>query len=177
MYAHVLVVSDTLLTQEMPGGSLWKRFHEKRPADGSSPTGRPHVAVSFPVGWLADRLDTRRLLVLGYLLGTATAVLAAVVTPSLWPLGALLVASGLTLAFEDALEATIAAALVPPELRGTGHGALEATNGVGDLLSSTFVGVSRSAAGPKAAFTFAAVVCFLGAALLGGRRRFAKGHA
>jgi hypothetical protein len=100
-------------------------------------------------------------------------VLAAVATPSFWLLGALFVAGGLTLAFEDTLEATITAHLVPASLRGTGYGALAATNGVGDLLSSSIVGVLWSVAGPEAAFGVAAALCLGGTLLLSGQRRYA----
>jgi MFS family permease len=41
-----------------------------------------YAGASFPIGWLADKVDPKRLLVLGYAVGTLTAVLAAVVTPS-----------------------------------------------------------------------------------------------
>jgi MFS family permease len=125
-----------------------------------------YAAASYPVGWLADRVNPRRLLVVGYALGTATAVLAAVATPSLWLLGLLFATAGATVAFEDTLEGTITALEVPSSLRGTGYGVLATTNGVGDLVSSSLVGVLWSASGPAAAFGAAAALCAAGAAIL-----------
>jgi MFS family permease len=129
-----------------------------------------YAAASYPIGWLADRFDAKRLLVLGYLLGTLTAVLACVTAPSLWMLGLLFGVSSLTLAFEDTLEATITAQAVPSELRGTGYGVLATANGVGDLVSSSLVGVLWSTAGAEVAFGVAAAFCFVGTVLLGASR-------
>ncbi len=125
-----------------------------------------YAAASYPVGVLADRVRPDRLLVIGYVTGTATAVLAALATPSLAVLAAVFVAGGLTLAFEDTLEGTIAGMEVPTELRGSGYGALAAVNGVGDLMSSVIVGIAWSAVGAAAGFGAAAALCAAGTAAL-----------
>jgi MFS family permease len=129
-----------------------------------------YAAASYPVGRLADHFSPRKLLVVGYVLGTVTAVLAALATPSLLLLIVLFGVAGLTLAFEDTLEGTITAQMVAPEVRGTGYGALAATNGVGDLLSSISVGLLWSMAGPEVAFGLAAILCLGGTAILGFTR-------
>jgi len=133
-----------------------------------------YAAASYPVGRLADRFQPKSLLVLGYVLGTATAVIAAVVTPSLPFLATLFVTAGLTLAFEDTLEGTIAAIEVPSAIRGTGFGVLATVNGVGDLLSSSLVGVLWTVGGPVVAFGTAAVLCAGGALALAVHRPGAK---
>jgi MFS family permease len=125
-----------------------------------------YAVASYPIGWVADRVPPERLLVAGYLLGTLTAVLAALATPSAGMLVALFAVAGLTLAFEDTLEGTITAHAVPPEIRGTGYGTLAAANGVGDLVSSTLVGVLWSVAGPGVAFGVAAALCLAGTVVL-----------
>jgi MFS family permease len=125
-----------------------------------------YAAASYPVGWAADRVSPGRLLLGGCLLGALTATLAASAAPSTGLLVLLFAAAGLTLAFEDTLEGTITARDVPPELRGTGYGALAATNGFGDLISSSLVGILWSVAGPTMAFGAAAALCFAGAAIL-----------
>lgn len=125
-----------------------------------------YAAASYPVGWTADRVAPRRLLIIGYVLGAATAVLAAVATASMPLLVVLFAVAGLTLAFEDTLEGTITAGQVPQALRGTGFGALAATNGVGDLLSSAIVGILWSAVGAAWAFGVAGLLCFAGAMVL-----------
>jgi MFS family permease len=135
-----------------------------------------YAAASYPVGSVADHLSPRALLVGGYLLGTLTAVLAALATPSIGLLTALFAVAGLTLAFEDTLERTMTAQAVPRELRGTGYGALAATNGVGDMVSSSLVGVLWSAVGAGVAFGTAAVLCLAGTLVLafGGEEHGAR---
>ena len=130
-----------------------------------------YAAASYPVGHLADRFRPERLLVVGYAFGAVTAVLAAVATPALPVLVALFLAAGLTLAFEDTLEGMIAAVEVPAGIRGTGFGVLASVNGVGDMVSSTLVGVAWSVWGPGAAFGIAAVLCAAGTLVLAAHRR------
>ena len=125
-----------------------------------------YAAACYPVGLFADRMNPRRLLVLGYVFGTATAVLAAFASPSILLLAVLFAVAGLTLAFEDTLEGALTAQLVPGEVRGTGYGALAATNGIGDLLSSSVVGLIWTAVSPQAAFGFAALLCLGGTVVL-----------
>ncbi len=133
-----------------------------------------YAAAAFPVGWFADRMSPRRLLVVGYGFGVVTAVLAAFATPTVASLTALFVVAGLTLAFEDTLESTIAGNLLAPELRGTGYGVLATANGAGDLVSSSMVGLVWSFAGAKVAFAAAAVLCAAGTVVLAlGRRSLA----
>lgn len=125
-----------------------------------------YAAASYPVGLLADRMSPRALLVVGYATGAITAMFAAMATPAVGGLVALFVAAGLTMAFEDTLEGTIAALEVPQDIRGTGYGVLATVNGIGDLLSSTAVGVLWSLAGAPVAFWTAAGLCALGTGAL-----------
>jgi len=125
-----------------------------------------YSALSFPVGWLADRVDPQRLLVIGYVIGVATAAMAALTGPSLVSLAVLFLLGGLTLAFEDTLEGVITSAEVPKAIRGTGFGVLASVNGVGDLVSSSLVGILWAATGPLVAFTVAAGLCLVGTVML-----------
>ncbi|HVY47339.1 MAG TPA: MFS transporter [Minicystis sp.] len=133
-----------------------------------------YAGASFPVGWLADRMSPRALLVVGYLLGGVTAIGAALGPTSLPLLAALFVVAGLTLAFVDTLEGTIVASIVGSELRGTAYGVLAATNGVGDLVSSVLVGGVWTWVGPERGFGVGAALCLGGALLLAARRRTAE---
>jgi len=125
-----------------------------------------HALASYPVGHLADSISPRKLLVVGYALGAATALLAAFATPSVPLLALLFAVAGLTLAFEDTLEALLVARLVPAPVRGTGFGVMAATNGVGDLISSAFVGLLWTMSGATTAFLAAAALCAAGTVLL-----------
>jgi len=125
-----------------------------------------YSTASYPVGWIADRVAPQRLLVLGYLLGGITGLLAAFATASWWTLCGLFAVAGLTLAFEDTLEGALTAREVPAGLLGTGYGVLATANGIGDLLSSVLVGVLWSTVGATTAFGVAGGLCFAGAAVL-----------
>jgi MFS family permease len=125
-----------------------------------------YAVASYPVGRLADRFPAGRLLSIGYACGTATAALAAVIGPSLGAFAILFAVAGLTLAFEDTLEGVLTARLVPAERRGTAYGVLAAVNGLGDLVSSSFVGLLWTVAGPGPAFAAAAVLCLCGTLLM-----------
>lgn len=131
-----------------------------------------YAAASYPVGRLADVVAPRKLLVIGYALGALTAILAAFATTSIVYFALLFSVAGLVIAFEDTLEGTITAKAVGPALRGTGYGALAATNGVGDLVSSSAVGILWTAFGARWAFGVAAVFCLAGtlALVLGNGR-------
>lgn len=119
--------------------------------------------ASYPLGRLTDRgQPAARLLCVGYALGAVTAVLAAVTGPSVVMLGALFALSGLVVAFEETLESVITAEWAPRELRGSAYGALAATNGLGDLVSSALVGALWTLWGPGVAFSTAGVLCAAG---------------
>jgi MFS family permease len=126
-----------------------------------------YAAAAYPVGRLADAFAPKTLLVVGYVLGIVTAGLAALATASLWMLAALFAVAGLVLAFEDTLEGAITAKAVDPAARGTAYGVLAATNGVGDLVSSSLVGLLWTAFSPELAFGVAALLCLAGTLVLG----------
>ena len=67
---------------------------------------------------------------------------------------------------EETIESVLCARLAPQHLRGTAYGALAATNGVGDLISSSLVGLLWTALGPGIGFGIAALACAIGTLLL-----------
>lgn len=121
---------------------------------------------AYPVGRIADSVSPRKLLAVGYGLGVVTAMLAALAQPSLAMLTLLFGCAGLVIGIEETIESVVTARLVEGPLRGSAYGALAATNGVGDLISSSAVGLLWTAFGPLAAFLSAAVACALGTGLL-----------
>lgn len=124
------------------------------------------AACAYPIGRLADSVSPRRLLAVGYGLGVLTALGAALATPSLPRLAALFIVAGLVIGIEETIESVLCARLAPQQLRGTAYGALAATNGVGDLVSSSLVGLLWTALGPGIGFGIAALACALGTLLL-----------
>ena len=119
------------------------------------------VLASYPVGVLADRFGARRILGFGYVLGVLTAAATALMfflaTENLWLIGVVFVLAGLYMAVQEALEATVTAELVSPEIRATGFGALATVNGTAKFISSAAVGILWTAVSPVFGFGLAAV--------------------
>lgn len=125
------------------------------------------VLVSFPIGVLADQFGHRRVLVVGYILGMATAALMALAfalqLDSLMLLGLIFTLAGVYIAIEEALEATLTANYVGEDIRGMSYGALGSVNGIGDFVSSVAVGLLWTMVSPVLGFGLAAFVMALGA--------------
>jgi MFS family permease len=124
------------------------------------------AACAYPAGRLADSVSPQRLLAIGYGLGVVTAVLAALASPSLPFLVVLFVCAGLVIGIEETLESVVTGLQVESAQRGSAYGALAATNGVGDMVSSSVVGLLWTWQGPALAFGFAAVASLVGTLLL-----------
>jgi MFS family permease len=124
------------------------------------------VAASWPVGWLADRIGHLPVLVAGYALGAATAVLTALAfwfgVDSITLLAGIFGIAGLYVAVQEALESTVTAELVPPDTMTMGMGALGTVNGAARFLSSATVGVVWTLVAPALAFTLAAGFMLVG---------------
>ena len=125
------------------------------------------TAAAFPIGGLADRVGHRRVIVGGYILAGATTLGFAAAPPTPWWLLALFVCSGVYIAAEEVAEKAYAASLLPAERRGAGMGLLAAANGVGDMISSSLVGMLWAvAAWPGWGFAGAAALQITGAVLI-----------
>jgi MFS family permease len=122
-----------------------------------------YAGISYPAGVLADRMNKRLLLALGYGLGALTALLLAFGINSLPMLALVFILGGAYVGIEETLEDSLAAELLPGALRGTGFGAMAVINGLGDLVSSIAVGWLWSALSPAAGFGFALVLMSIGA--------------
>ncbi len=124
------------------------------------------IAVSFPVGVLADRIGHARVLVGGYVLGALTAGLTAFAfslrVSSLPLLAATFAVAGAYIAVQDALESTVAAELVPGDMLSTGYGALGTVNGVMKFISSSMIGLAWTAGSPVLSFVLAATLMLAG---------------
>lgn len=118
------------------------------------------VTASWPVGWLADHIGHLPVLMAGYALGTATAVLTALAfwldVDSVALLAGVFFIAGLYVAVQEALESTVTAEMVQAETMTMSIGALGTVNGAAKFLSSASVGVVWTAASPVLAFALAA---------------------
>jgi len=125
-----------------------------------------YAALSFPIGVLADKFGKRKILVFGYLLTGLSSVGFIFSIGNLFYLGLLFVVAGIAIAITDAMERTVAADLLPENLRGTGYGTLATVNGIGDFASSSVVGLLWTAVSPTAGFGYGAALMVAGAVLL-----------
>lgn len=118
------------------------------------------VAVSYPVGVLADRVGHLSVLIAGYVLGALTAVLTALAfwfgVDSIALLAGIFFIAGLYVAVQEALESTVTAEMVQPDTLAMSYGALGTVNGAAKFISSATVGVVWTAVSPELGFGLAA---------------------
>jgi len=126
-----------------------------------------YAGSEYERGWISDIVPHRKaILAGGYTLAGVTAIFLTTTPASVWLLGGLFVLAGIYVGTEEALEDSLAAELIPREQHGMAFGTLAAVNAVGDFLSSLVVGFLWSAVSARAAFSFSAVLFFLGAILI-----------
>ncbi len=125
-----------------------------------------HALTSWPLGALGDRVPRRYLLAAGYLVAAVTAIGFAAGPTHPLPLAVMFALAGTVMSAQETLEGAVATDLAPAEVRGMSFGALHATNGVGDMVSSIVVGFIWSTFSAQAAFGYGAVLSVVGAALL-----------
>ena len=117
-----------------------------------------YALISFPVGVLADKHSKPLLLGVGYLFNALACFILSWWTGNILFIGLAFVAVGLQLAFTDTTEGALAAELLPKEVCGTGYGALQFVDGVGDLISSAVVGILWVAFSPIVGLMYSAVL-------------------
>jgi MFS family permease len=131
-----------------------------------------YAASAYLSGWISDHVPHRKLVLSsGYGLAGVTAILLTTATHQLWFLALIFVLAGLYIGTEEALEDSFAAELIPREQHGMAFGTLAAVNALGDALSSLVVGFLWSAVSVRAAFSFSAVLFFVGALIILRLRR------
>jgi MFS family permease len=131
-----------------------------------------YAGSAYISGWLSDNVPQRKVvLAAGYALAGVTAILLTTSPHNLPLLGLIFSLAGIYVGTDEAMEDSLAAELIPSEQHGMAFGTLAAVNAVGDFLSSLIVGFLWSAVSVKAAFSFSAVLFFLGAFLILRLRR------
>jgi MFS family permease len=126
-----------------------------------------YAASAYVSGWISDHVPRRKIVLAGgYALAGVTAVFLMAAPSSLWLLGLIFVLAGLYVGTEEPLEDSLAAELLPREQHGMAFGTLAAVNAVGDFVSSVVVGFLWAAVSVKAAFSFSAVLFFVGAFMI-----------
>ena len=122
--------------------------------------------ASYPAGALGDRIGKRGLLAIGYVIGVISYAGFIFEQPTIPVLIVLFGLAGIHDAFQQSLEKSLAAELLPGEVRGTGFGVLATANGIGDFVSSIAVGALWSLVSPVAGFLYAGIFALLGAVLV-----------
>lgn len=131
-----------------------------------------YAASAYISGWISDAIPHRKLvLAAGYALAGVTAILLTAAPSNLALLAVIFILAGVYVGTEEALEDSLAAELIPHEQHGMAFGTLAAVNAAGDFFSSLVVGFLWSAVSIRAAFSFSAVLFFLGAFLILRLRR------
>ncbi|MFN4277528.1 MAG: MFS transporter [Ferrovibrio sp.] len=124
------------------------------------------VAISYPIGVLADRYGQRSVLIAGYSLGALTAALTAYAfatgAGTVVMLAGIFFVAGLYVAVQEALESTVTAEMVSQDTLATSYGALGTVNGAAKFVSSAAVGVLWTAVSPTFSFAAAAILMAAG---------------
>jgi len=122
------------------------------------------TAVSFPAGWLADRIGKVHVLATAYLLfGLACAV--AIVGHGWAAVAGLAILMGAQAPVVTSVEQSLSGSLVEERELGTAFGVLNGVNGAGDLASSVLAGVLWMV-GPGVAMGFGFVLSVSASAIL-----------
>jgi MFS family permease len=131
-----------------------------------------YAASAYISGWISDHVPHRKaVLATGYGLAGLTSIFLAMSSHHLAFLALIFALAGIYVGTSEALEDSLAAELIPREQHGMAFGTLAAVNAVGNFLSSILVGFLWSAVSVWAAFSFSAVLTFLGGLIILRLRR------
>jgi MFS family permease len=123
------------------------------------------AAVSFPAGWLTDRVGKPPVLVAAYMT-FAAACLVGIAGHGWVALGLLALLVGAESPVVAAIEGSLVSSLVEERRLGTAFGFLNGINGAADLASSVLAGALWTLVSPAAALGVGAALCASAGALL-----------
>ena len=123
------------------------------------------AAVSFPAGWLADKVGKAPVLASAYVLFAAACVVG-IVGHGWLALALMALLVGAQNPVVSAVEGSLTSSLVEERRLGTAFGFLNGINGAADLAASVIAGVLWTFASPAAALGFGAVLCAVAAVIL-----------
>ena len=125
-----------------------------------------YALAAYPFGWLGDKFGRKQMLAFGYFIAVVTFVGFIFAPVDIVAFGLLFALSGVFIAAEDSLESSVAAELTTKDKRGTSFGVLATVNGIGDLVSSSLVGLLWAAYGFPAGLAYSAVLASAGTLML-----------
>jgi MFS family permease len=121
--------------------------------------------VSFPAGWLADKVGKGPVLAAAYLTFAAACVVG-ILGHGWFALALMALLVGTQAPVVSSVEGSFTSSLVEERRLGTAFGFLNGINGAADLVSSIAAGALWTFASPAAALSFGAVLCALAASVL-----------
>ena len=119
-----------------------------------------YAAAAYPVGWLSDRMDRRRILALGIVVLIASDLLLAV-AEGLWLGLAGVLLWGLHFGLTQGVLATLVVDSVPEPLRGTAFGVFSLLSGLALVMSGALGGLVWDIWGPSTLFWLATAAAVL----------------
>jgi MFS family permease len=123
------------------------------------------ATVSFPAGWLADKVGKSPVLAAAYLTFAAACVVGLMGHGWL-ALGLMALLVGAQAPVVSSAEGSLTSSLVEERRLGTAFGFLNGINGAADLVASVTAGALWTFASPAAAFGFGAVLCAIAGGVL-----------
>jgi MFS family permease len=123
------------------------------------------AAVSFPAGWLADKVGKAPVLAAAYVTFAAACVVG-IVGHGWLALALMALFVGAQNPVVSAVEGSLTSSLVEERRLGTAFGFLNGINGAADLAASVVAGALWTFASPVAALGFGAVLCAIAGAIL-----------
>jgi len=135
-----------------------------------------YAGWSYGGGWIADHMNRRALLACGYASAALAAVCMLIGVQSYVGLALMFALGGMGVGIYEAVEDTIAADLLPSEIRGSGFGALAVVTGLGDLVSSLLFGWVWAAFGVAGACLCALIPMVAGIGFMSHLAAKAKGR-
>ncbi|MDG6905582.1 MAG: MFS transporter [Nitrososphaerota archaeon] len=125
-----------------------------------------YALSSYASGFFADKISKKYLLASGYVFFALACFASMFETSKLPILLMIFILAGVSVGIVDPIEGAFAARLLPDSDRGTGYGALQTVNGIGDFMSSTMVGVLWTLLTPAIGFASVASIAIIAAGLL-----------
>jgi MFS family permease len=126
-----------------------------------------YAFFSLLMGYAAEHLGTKNVLLIGYLLTTGTLIGFMIDgLNTIYGNGLFFITAGLAQACVDTVQKSMAGNLIPEHLHATGYGTLAMVTGIGIFCANSGVGLLWTLFSPAWGFGCAALMTFLGTVML-----------
>lgn len=125
-----------------------------------------NAGAALLTGWMSDHMEKRKVVFIGYVTAAIMAAGLILSPPSVAAYAFLFSLAGFYTAVQDTAEDALAAELVHEDSHGMAFGTLATVNGIGDMVSSSVVGLLWTAFGAQVAFGYSGLLYVAGALLV-----------